>query len=195
MPSIPAFCDNCGFIFNSGYSFGGNVQNIQMTGNKSQCTNCGNMADIPDGLYNVVNNTINLLKGPDISVQRLKTLKRFVTDLRDKELTKEQLSKTITKEAPELSSIVDALPKTRNELYAFLAVLISLITMLIGTLSKDEKPNININNVFNNYNQEFVDQRKEVKKIEVNTSKKQGRNEKCKCASGLKYKKCCGKPN
>ena len=193
MPSIPAFCNNCGLIFNSGFSFEGNIQNIQMTGNTSQCPNCGNVATVPDGLYNITNNTIELLKGPDISVQRLKALKRFVTDLQNKELTEEELTKTISKDAPELSSIVDALPKTRNELYAFLAVIISVITMLIGTLSKDEKPNITVNNVFNNYNQEFVDQRKEEKQI--TTSKKQGRNEKCNCGSGLKYKKCCGKKN
>lgn len=195
MPYIPAFCDHCGLIFNSGFSFGGNVQNITMSGNKTQCPNCGEMAIIPDGLYNVVNNTIELLKGPEISAQRLKLLKLIITDLRNKELTNQELNNKLTEEIPELSSLKDFLPKTRNELYAFLGLLLAIVTILININSNDDKANITINNVIQNYNQQFVDQREDKKQVKINNSVKQGRNEKCNCGSGLKFKKCCGKMN
>jgi len=172
MPYAKAFCDNCGLIFDSGIFLEENAQNISLKGNKNQCPNCGNMADIPDGLFSVVNNTIELLKGPEITAQRLKSLKKIISDIRNKEITNEEITKTLTENAPELSSLANLLPKTRSELYSFLAVIATIIGMLIAALVEDDKPNITINNVYENYNYEFVDQRKEVKQTIIKPEEK-----------------------
>lgn len=73
MVMLPAICDNCGTIFDSGFDFA-NVRNISMRGNKSgPCPKCGEMGSIPDGVYDVVDNVINVTALSKLSnVQLLK---------------------------------------------------------------------------------------------------------------------------
>ena len=188
MAFIPAFCNNCGLIFDTGIHIEGKVNFFD---NVIHCPNCNKKAYISDGLYNATKDSIEILKGPDVSFQRLKTLKRFVSGIQKKQLSNDEIKSEIKKEIPELSSILDVLPKTKKELYTFLGILLALIGHLITYFSTDKTPDITINNVFNNYNNEYVIQRTD-SKTQIST-KKQGRNEICNCGSQLKYKKCCGK--
>jgi uncharacterized protein YecA (UPF0149 family) len=102
------------------------------------------------------------------------------------------VAKEIEEQLPELSSLKDILPKTRAELYAFLAIIISTITLLLSQASSGETQKIEVNNVINNiYQQQPVAPEIKQPNSRPFQSKKIGRNEPCPCGSGKKYKKCC----
>lgn len=206
MANLPAFCDNCGLIFNSGIAFE-NCTNVSISGIKSVCPNCGSMAYVPEGLFNFIDNSIVLLKGSDISIKKLIEFKRIITELREKKLSLVEIKTKIEKDAPELNSIISTLPKTRTELYAFLALLLTVITLMINQCEKNEIRNVTSNNIVNNYNVTYTLKPKESQLDSIKQTiftydslddkqfknKKIGRNEKCPCGSGKKFKYCHGK--
>jgi hypothetical protein len=64
MPNLPAICDDCGTMFPSGFVME-NCTNISLSGNKSgPCPSCGGMGSIPDGVFNVLGNVIEILDAP-----------------------------------------------------------------------------------------------------------------------------------
>ena len=190
MPIIPAFCENCKLIFPSPFEVK-NSTNIGFQNIGISCPRCGYRATIPDGVYDVIGNTIEIVKGSSLSKQKIKEYKSLIEHLKSEKADYENVKNEIQKNAPELSSLVGFLPKTKNELYTFLALIIAALS-LINQYGDDEK-SVNVTNVINHYNTYNV-------KNETNTiiksepkNKKIGRNDKCHCGSGLKYKKCHGK--
>lgn len=187
---VPAVCDNCGAIFPSTYEVN-NSTNITFSGCASgPCPACGHMGHIPDGVYNFIGNTIELLSGPARTVAELQRLAAILKNAKEKQSSHQEISKEIDKELPELSSLKDILPKTRTELYAFIAIVISVIALLANQPQSKEPQKIEVNNVINNIYQQLP-QTPETKNPIQKKSKKVGRNEPCPCGSGKKYKKCC----
>lgn len=191
MPSVPAFCDSCGAAFNSGF-FVENSTNITFDGNRSgPCPQCGGMGHVPDGVFNFIGNTIEILSAPERTVSELLGLARIVREARDKGENKEQVASRIEKELPSLSALAKLLPTNKNELYGFLGVVIAAVALY--TQSGDKPPSQTIVNVT-----QIVQQITNEKPATPNqarssaSAEKQGRNETCRCGSGKKYKKCCG---
>jgi len=142
MPIIPAFCDNCGAVFSSGINIE-NSANVTLVGNKAgPCPVCGSMGTIPDGVFTVAGNVIKLLAGPQKTIEQLKLLANVIYEARKTVDEPNKAIEKIQKEAPELSSIADFLPKTRNELYSFLTVILLTIGTIIAgaALYKNEGP-------------------------------------------------------
>jgi len=89
---------------------------------------------------------------------------------------------------------------SKKEFYSFVALILSAIQIFINSPNNVSKEKITNNEVqqitqtvINNSTVQIVNG----DNIQINNStikkKKIGRNEKCPCGSGLKYKKCCGK--
>jgi hypothetical protein len=135
---LPAICDNCGAVFPSGFAVSGTVIRCK----SGPCPACGSTGSVPDGTYQIAGNVIRLLAGPQKTINQLHSLVAVVTEAR--KIVKEPNSalEKIKREAPELSSIADALPKTRNELYGFLTLILMIIGTIIaaGALFKDQDP-------------------------------------------------------
>ena len=186
----PTVCNNCGTIFPSGFEMR-NSTNITFSGCESgPCPNCGGNGHIPDGVYNFVGNTIELLSGPSRTKSELERLATLLRVARQEESTFEEVSKQITKEIPELSSLQNFLPKSRTELYAFTSIILTIVGLLLGNLHRDTSPKIEVNQVINNiYNQQAGAPSKTP--VIRPKKKKMGRNDRCPCGSGMKYKKCC----
>jgi hypothetical protein len=193
MPSIPAFCDTCGTAFPSGFFFE-NSTNVTLSGNKSgPCPNCGGMGHVPDGVFNFIGSTIEILSAPQRTVEELTRLAQILRDAKTKQQSNEQVTSQIKRELPMLSSLADLLPKNREQLYGFLAVVLAAIQLL--TQSHQPSQNITINAT------QVVEQtlaNAQAARPKPKTSaqtKKVGRNEPCPCGSGKKHKKhkkCCG---
>lgn len=191
MPNLPAFCNTCGFTFQSSILLE-NSTNISISDITVQCPRCGNMARVPDGIYDVVGNTINVLVNSNRSVSEFSRILEVLEKARNQQKKPEEILSTVKKELPELSTLADTLPKTRAELYAFIAIIVTIIGMIIAFLNKKEEPKIEIHNVINNMSEKKLN-------IEVNQpnqsiikNEKFGRNKICYCGSGRKYKKCHG---
>ncbi|CAJ1838528.1 MULTISPECIES: SEC-C metal-binding domain-containing protein [Aeromonas] len=201
MPNIPAICDTCGTMFPSGI-FMENCTNITLSGCKSgPCPACGGMGSIPDGVFNVLGSVIEIIDAPRKTLEQLGRYVRVINEVRDKKLTREEFKEKIENDVPELACISDILPKTRNELYAFLGLLLTALAIIISLMKDDEtvviEPQIILEQTINNYNfgtqssipsiakpsRGYLDNRSSKQKV--------GRNEPCPCGSGIKYKKCC----
>jgi SEC-C motif len=193
---VPAFCDKCGAVFGSGF-VADNSTNMTFVGNRAgPCPACGGMGHTPDGVFNFVGNTIEILSAPQRTVEELSRLAKIIGEAKGKNRSPEQVSETIRNEIPELTSFADSLPKTRTELYAFLTLAMSAITLLTQCgQSGGNTTNVTINQTIN---QTIIDTDKTSKPKTASSqqpkqaSQKIGRNEPCPCKSGKKYKKCCG---
>lgn len=198
---VPAVCDQCGSIFPSAIEVD-NAINISFSGcGSGPCPACGGMGHIPDGLYNFINNTIELVSGPHRTVSDLERLAKLLREARNQKFSYEEVTRSITSEIPELSSFKDILPKTRNELYAFIAIILTIITIALSQRNKLEDKKIEVNQVINNivYQQlapsQSVQSQAPPSKISSSVTtvskNKIGRNDPCPCGSGKKFKKCC----
>ncbi|QXB98316.1 MULTISPECIES: SEC-C metal-binding domain-containing protein [Aeromonas] len=200
---FPAICDNCGTAFPSGFAFEGSIHNLSLSGNKSgPCPACGGMGSVPDGVFNVLGNVIEIIDAPRKTVEQLSRYVNILNRAQKEKLTREEVQEQIEKEAPELAYISDILPKTRMELYTFLGLLLAFLTTVMTAMSlmKDDKTvvieqQIILEQTINNFgtsratpstsrpDRNYSDNRPRAQKV--------GRNEPCPCGSELKYKKCC----
>lgn len=197
MPSIPAFCDSCGTPFPSGFSFE-NSFNITLSGNKCRpCPNCGGVGHVPDGVFNFIGRTIEILSAPQRTIEEITRLAEILRDAKTKQQSTEQVSAQIKQEIPGLYSLAELLPKNRGELYAFLQLVLAAITLLTQSPQATQNITIKVSQVV----EQTLESGQTVKPQphapkQANRAPKQsikvGRNEPCPCGSGHKYKKCCG---
>lgn len=189
---IPAFCDNknCNSIFSSGIEVN-NARNITLVGNKSgPCPNCGGMGHIPDGVYNFIENTIEILSAPGKTIEELKVFTSIIKEAHEKKLSHEIVADKIRKEAPSFSKFLEIFPKTKEEWYSF----IGLALMVASMVYSQKTTEINItNNITVDKVMEQVYLNPEKKLVKIEAEEKVGRNDKCPCGSEKKYKKCHGK--
>lgn len=189
MPSIPAFCDTCSTAFPSGI-FVENASNVTLSGNRSgPCPSCGGIGHVPDGVFNFIGNTIEILSAPQRTVEELARLVQIIHEAKAKQQSNEQVAAQIKQELPGLSSLADILPKNRGGLYGFLGVVLATVTLLIQS-PPSQNITINVSQVVE---QTFAAaSAPKQKQQESSQSKKTGRNAPCPCGSEKKYKKCCG---
>jgi hypothetical protein len=149
MPNMPAFCDTCGTAFNSGI-FVENVTSLTMRGNKSgPCPKCGGTGSIPDGTFNVIGHAIEIISAPKSTVDQLKKLANILSVAKKEDADTTKIAQRIEKELPELSSLKGLLPKTRTELYAFIALLLTAITLVVNIKNASPKASVNTHNIVN----------------------------------------------
>jgi hypothetical protein len=151
MPRIPAVCKKCGKIFQSSFNVGGTV--VMQDCVAGPCPFCGGSGSIPSGIYTTLTNAALIFAAGKILPPQFRN---FISIIESAIKNKEdaiKVSMEIKENMPELSSVADALPKTRNELYAFLAILIALVTLILNTCKSDKEPppvsKIQINNFVN----------------------------------------------
>ena len=190
MPSIPAFCDTCGTPFPSGFFFE-NAINVTLSGNKSgPCPSCGGMGHVPDGVFNFINSTIEILSAPQRTIIELTRLSQIFREAKAKKQSTEQVATQIKQELPGLSSLADLLPKTRGELYGFLAVVLAVVQLLTPSPQPSQNITINVSQVVEQTLLNTATSKAVPRAIP--NAKKIARNDPCPCGSKKRYKKCCG---
>ncbi len=195
--NLPAFCDNqeCGAIFPSGFVVD-NAINIALSGNKSgPCPHCSGIGSIPDGVFNFVNNTIEIISAPQHTIDELGKLSRIIAEaIRNKESAKIIAGK-IDREAPSFSRIGKNILAIGSSLLLFLSLINEIIEIKknISPETNTTTHNITVNQVLNKIYQD--------NKVIINgdINYKIGRNDPCPCGAKnennrpIKYKKCHGK--
>jgi hypothetical protein len=195
MVRVPAVCDSCGAFFPSPIEASNAINITFSTVAVGPCPHCGGSGHVPDGTYNFIGNAIQFLSGPARSASDLERLAAILRSARQREASAEDIRKQIANEVPELQSIADLLPKTRAELYAFIGIILAILTLLLGALRKGEPSKIEINQVINQITTvvEEPGQTPAESQGPASTASKPpkvGRNDPCPCGSGKKYKKC-----
>lgn len=187
--NVPAVCDNCGNIFPSGFS-AINSTNISFSNCRAgPCPVCGGTGHIPDGVYNFIGNTIEFLSGPERSLIELRKLASILERAKNNNFDSKSIGREVDEEIPELSSIKDLLPTNRSELYGFITILLTIISLIMSQTQSSNSSKIEINTVINNVYYQTSEAQSSIPKVKA--EKKIGRNELCICGSGKKFKKCC----
>jgi hypothetical protein len=193
---IPAFCDNCGAVFRSGidadHCINIKFENISV----GTCPICGKSGHVPDGVYNFIGDTIEILAAPRRTIDEFTRLITILTEGAKKRDDVEDIARQIRKEVPEISQIADILTRNRNDLYSFIQIILTVVQILFSMRGCDgDKNSITINQTINQVYIE-TDIRTKIPGVsQVKRNKgvlKPKRNDLCPCGSGVKYKKCCG---
>lgn len=164
---VPAVCDTCGTIFPSGFVAEG-ASNVTFSGcGAGPCPKCGGNGHIPDGLYNFIGDTIELLSGPARTVAELQRLAEILKQARAEGATAEQISKKIDEEVPKLASLKAKLPKTKSELYTFLGISIAALNLILGQVQCPDRSKIEVSQVVNVIYQEAQPQQSPSIEVEM----------------------------
>lgn len=132
MAMVPAICDRCGGIFGSeGFIGGSNAKNITMVGNKvGPCPACGGMGSIPDGIYDIQDDALRVIKASGTSPDTLQSLIGLLEALKRGEASASQVVARVESEAPALAPTVrKALAK--SDPAKWITLLIAIITMYL----------------------------------------------------------------
>ncbi|MBU2570355.1 MAG: SEC-C domain-containing protein [Gammaproteobacteria bacterium] len=188
MVNIPAFCDTCGASFPSGFAFE-NCSNVHLSGNKSgPCPRCGGMGSVPDGVFNITGNVIEILSAPTRTIEQLTVLSKILKIAASSKKSPEEIAKEIEDKVPDLSLIAKYIPKNASELVAWLTFIL-LAIQTINQLGKDDVPDVNV--ILNQSVEQSM--RPENYYPFVIPQAPISRNAPCPCGSGQRYKHCCGK--
>lgn len=150
---VPAIRNECGTLFASPIELNPGAPTMSFVGcGAGPCPSCAGDGSIPDGIYNFIGNTIQILSDSSRTRAQLQRLAAVLTEARQSKMTANELDQRLRQDLPELSSICDALPRTRNELYAFLAIVLTIITMLLGRFGceTEKSADVTVNQVINN---------------------------------------------
>jgi hypothetical protein len=134
MAMIPAICDSCGAMWGAEGIFGGpGAMRATLTGNKvGPCPNCGGMGSIPDGVYDIQNNTLKVIQASGTSTETLQSLIRLLESLRRGEASSSQVIDRVEQEAPALAPTVrSALGK--SDPAKWIALLIAIFSLYLQT--------------------------------------------------------------
>ena len=150
------------------------------------------MGHIPEGVFNFIGNTIEILSAPNRTVNELQQLAALIKRAEARRAAPEEVAEQIRAELPSFRQIADLLPTNRGELYGFLALVLAAAQLLSSPTGTTN--NITVNQVVEQAcppaaaAHQGASRRATVSAL----PNKQGRNEPCACGSGKKYKRCCG---
>jgi len=151
------------------------------------------MGRVPDGIYRYSNGVLRLLTGPNVSVQKLRSVEAILRDARSKASTKAELLKKIEAASPETANALVTVPD-QNGLLAWLAVVIAIVSLAIQIHSTYfEVDDSDLQKMFMEHllKEAQPQPQEQTKQPSLEKKPKPGRNEPCPCGSGRKYKKCC----
>jgi hypothetical protein len=192
MPDLPAVCDTCGKFFPSGIR----VENSKSIGFSNvtvgPCPRCGGTGHVPDGVYNFIGDTIELLQGPQRTVSELQRFANILRTARDRGATAEEVVETVRRETPEFSFLLNFLTsrEARKELATWLTLILAIISLVLQAKQSANTERVEVNQVINN----ITVQEAPNNPVQRYAVPRVGRNEPCPCGSGKKYKKCHGNP-
>ena len=200
MPHLPAFCDTCGTAFPSGLYFE-NSRNVTVTGGGTSgpCPKCGGMGRISNGVFNFVDDTIEILSAAPRTVDELLRLSKILQEAKSYRQRPDHVARRIKSELPSLAALAELLPTNRADLYAFLALILALVQLVAQQSSNTQTPvSITVEQVVQQVlvapPAAATSSPRHPSTSKKAATKKIGRNDPCPCNSGRKYKKCHGAP-
>lgn len=104
------------------------------------CPRCHTQAHIPLGVYSALNSTTLLFTSKRVSPEKLQQIIAIFKSAKDKGASSDEVARDIRATAPELSSLADVLPKTRPQLYAFIALITLVIQFILSLCQAGNTP-------------------------------------------------------
>lgn len=131
--NMPAVCRNCDRPFPSGF-VADNVQRMTLIGNTSRpCPYCGGLGDVPDGVYDVMDGTIQLVRELPTTREELLIAARILQRHVDEgNADVEAIDREIAEAAPNARPLVQLLrdPATASVLAA-IGVIVAVLALAL----------------------------------------------------------------
>lgn len=89
------------------------------------------MGEVPDGVYNALGGTLELIAGPKKTVAQLKRAASLAREIRN--LEEPEARRKISDEMPEFLELWESLPDVKQKAIAFAALLVSFVHLLLFT--------------------------------------------------------------
>jgi hypothetical protein len=188
---VPAICDNCAAIFPSG-SDAEDSENITFAGNPAgPCPVCGGAGHIPDGVFSFLAKVIENLSVPPRTNGVLISLAAILTESCRDARSPEEVAERINKEVPELAALSGLFPETKPALYAYLALTVGVISLLLQEDRDKEGPTtVTVERTIDHL---LTETKTLAASLSPQLKTPLARNQPCSCGSGKRYKHCCGR--
>jgi hypothetical protein len=143
MQYVPAICTKCKTIFPA-VSFAGAGLKATFVGcSAGPCPKCGSIGRIPNGRYDIFGDTIFALLHDVVDTEIIKQSIAVIKTNIAAKAAPEKITEEATKAAPELQKLWDFIPKTRVEAYAFVTLLVLVLTKFIDYYPSLKTPSAN----------------------------------------------------
>jgi hypothetical protein len=210
MVNLPAVCDVCGTIFPSGFTFAGGSH--YFSGCQSgPCPGCGGMGQIPDGVIDLSRPDVVAALRAMVELGSIHNLRRMVGLLSAASkdellairqaltvgtagLSEDQVAQDVQRAAPRLAGAAGLIRNrdSRMELAAWLGLLAVIVSILIAVKANHQEVTPPRQEQII---QVIVPAPSALPATPVQARRHPpGRNERCPCGSGMKFKRCHGSP-
>jgi hypothetical protein len=137
MPRLPAICDNaeCRTVFSSGYNITGGSADV--AGNKSgPCPRCGSDGTVPDGLYEILGDTIRVVATSAKSADSLRRLENLLQETAQGG-SASSFASSLRHDLPEFGALAREAEKRRNwkEFREWMLCVAAVVTVLLTAYS------------------------------------------------------------
>ncbi len=85
MSNLPVICEHCGKLFYSKMlRIGKFITDLTLFGNSERCPNCKKMTGLLEGRFNIHDGIIELIDGPQVTVEALRKIQEIIDNSDDK---------------------------------------------------------------------------------------------------------------
>jgi hypothetical protein len=127
MAIVPAICESCGVVWGAENLIGGDATGIQFVNSRvGPCPNCGGMGLIPDGVYDIRDDTLQVVASANVPPETLRGLVGALESLRRGEASPEEVIEKAEAEAPELAPIIRRVLELDPKFWASILIAILL---------------------------------------------------------------------
>jgi hypothetical protein len=126
---FPAFCPNCGLIFQSRMlSIVGGTQRLTLSGNRETCPRCGAWAELPDGTFNVIGDTIEVLGATELTRERLSRLQAILKDAEAGRISADEAARAVAEQVPSVAPLLERYgQQMQRALFIFLLAVVQIL--------------------------------------------------------------------
>lgn len=102
---VPAVCSHCGLVFRSMIRVLGTMS-VHSERSSQTCPRCGQMAEISEGTFFLVNDVLTAVQGPEVTKVALQKLQEIVEQAQSTGLSNDELAKQIAQVNPSLGAAI-----------------------------------------------------------------------------------------
>lgn len=145
MMGPPAFCDQCGNLFESCATNISNSRNITLVGNTESCPRCGGRATIAEGTFNFSHDDIEVLKGSAWTREQVKGLRSIYEKVRRQNTVTAEIVEELKAVSPALAQFAQRASTRRG---GRMALLLFLAMVLVRQCHVDVNVDLDVNRLF-----------------------------------------------
>jgi hypothetical protein len=132
MPNPPARCRRCGLLYPARQYGGEGSINIRFVGCTEECPRCGGTAEVLDGTYDFVGDTVRLIAGPAATIETFRTIAAVLEGYKSGRKSAIETKQEIEQVAPTVGEWLGKVGSDPTFLGASLQALAAIMAALIG---------------------------------------------------------------